>query len=161
MIEQEVILKIKKIRRLANECLASLSASKLNGQPSVFADEPKSEGKVDYIVAIVNEIRDCEDSEHIEQQILKKPSVSNKVLMVFYIAHKYFSGIRLTSGDTAKVLRELGFGNIKTANASVAIANSLSKYLLASSTRLRGRKNTYKLNNRGKQYFEQLLNEDR
>jgi len=88
MKNSDAIKTLMAIRDLANDCLGDLT-----GSPKASHKEPKSkhsEQSANPILAIVNKIKNCDEAERIETEILDKISISGRVLLPFYICYKYF-----------------------------------------------------------------------
>ncbi len=158
MDNQILFAKLNEIKRLAEEGLTALSGDHAPKHKQISKKENKKDGaSPDPILLIVNKIKDCEESEKIDAQILNKISLPAKVLLPFYICYKYFPEQGLTTGDIEKITSQLRV-RVKVPNVSKAVANSLQKYLAGDSTRGRGKTSRYKLNLKGAKYFESLLN---
>jgi hypothetical protein len=158
MDNQTLFIKLNKIKRLAEEGLATLSDVSTLKHKYITKKENKKDGAFsDPILLIVNKIKDCEESEKIYAQVLNKISLPARVLLPFYICYKYFPEQGLTTGDIEKITSELRV-RVKVPNVSKAVAGSLQKYLAGDSTRKRGKTSRYKLNLKGAKYFESLLN---
>jgi len=110
----------------------------------------------DFIMDIVNKIKDCKESDEIETQVLDKNKEEGRILLSYYISYKYFSNRHLTTVDIEKITRELGV-KIKESNVANKIKESLLKYLDSTSPRKKGRSTLYKLNRRGIKHFEEIL----
>lgn len=162
MDNKNLITKLNQIKLLVDSCLASLDSNKSNIQ-----DIPAQKGlgmnvneKTDDIVLlVVNKIKNCPESEKIDSQILDKSAISGRVLLPYYICYKYFPERGLTTGDVEKITSELRV-RVKTPNVSNSITNSLWKYLDGDSSRVKGKPVIYKLNRKGANYFESLLNQN-
>lgn len=155
--QENLIKKLNEIQRLANECLVVL-ADRNEVREKAKSTEGKQEDSLgNYIVNIVNKIKDCPESERIDKHILDKNTISGRVLLPFFICYKYFSRQGLTTKDIEKITEEFRV-KIKLPNISNAVANSLQRYLYGDSTRVKGRAVVYKLNRKGAKYFESLLN---
>lgn len=111
----------------------------------------------DFIMAIVNKIKNCEESDKIETQALDKDNQEGRILLPYYISYKYFSNQSLTTVDIEKITGELGV-KIKAPNVANKIKESLLKYLASASPRKKGKPTLYKLNRRGVKRFEEILN---
>lgn len=160
MDNDKLITKLNEIRTLADECLTVLSDQSSKPKSTGTKKTIKRDtGSDNYMLSIVNKIKNCGESEKIEKEILDKISIPGRVLLPFYICYKYFPQQGLTTGDVSKITSELRVG-IKTPNVSKAITDSLQKYLEGNSTRMRGKAVVYKLNRKGAKYFESLLNVD-
>ncbi|NKB56730.1 MAG: hypothetical protein GKS00_10375 [Alphaproteobacteria bacterium] len=119
----------------------------------------ETDDKLD-LAKIVNLVKDCDEAEAIETQILDRSGQVNRVLLPLYIVYEYLNNvIGLTSGDINKVTTELGIP-IGTANASTTLSKTASKYVIGDSTRKRGQPVRYKLSRRGLQYFKSLLKDN-
>lgn len=158
MDNKTLFAKLNEIKRLAEEGLAELSAAGVaKPQKTTQKDSKRDETVVDPILLIVNKIKNCEEAEKIEKEILDKTSIHGRILLPFYICYKYFPQQGLTTGNIEKITSELRV-KIQTPNVSNAIADSLQKYLEGNSTRVKGKAVFYKLNRKGAKYFESLLN---
>jgi len=158
MDNQNLFTKLNEIKKLAEECLASLSDVNIPKYKQIMKKENKKDNVTsDYILSIVNKIKNCDESDKIEEEILDKTSLPGRILLPFYICYKYFPEQRLTTGDIEKITSGLKM-KIKTPNVSKTISKSLHKYLEGSSIPVRGKKLFYMLNRRGAKYFESLLN---
>ena len=158
MDNQTLFAKLNEIKRLAEEGLATLSGDHVLKHKRISNKENKKDGALsDPILLIVNKIKNCEESEKIEKEILDKTSMSGRVLLPFYICYKYFPQQGLTTGDIQEITSQLRI-KIQTPNVSNAISDSLQKYLEGNSIRVRGKAVIYKLNRKGAKYFESLLN---
>ena len=60
------------------------------------------------ILAMVNKIGECNESEEIQSKVLDKADMEGKILLCFYISHKYFKNAWLTTGDIEKITSGLG-----------------------------------------------------
>ncbi len=154
MDNQNLFTKLNEIKKLSEECLASLTDVNIPKHKQVIKKENK---KDDIILSIVNKIKDCDESEKIEREILDKTPLPRRILLPFYICYKYFPEQRLTTGDIEKITSGLKM-KIKTPNVSKTISKSLHKYLEGSLIPVRGKKPFYALNRKGARYFESLLN---
>jgi hypothetical protein len=108
------------------------------------------------IMDIVNKIKNCEESDKIETQVLDKDDQEGRILLPYYISYKYFSNRPLTSGDIEKITEELGV-KIKAPNVINKIKKSLLKYLDSMSPRKKGKPTLFKLNRKGVKRFEEIL----
>lgn len=106
---------------------------------------------------IVATIKDCDEAEAIEKQVLDRTSQVNRVLLPLYIVHKYFgNAFGLTSGDVNRITTDLGV-RVSTPNASTKLSGTASKYVIADQVRKKGKTLKYKLNRRGVQYMEAVI----
>jgi len=157
MDKETLSAKLNQIKSLAEECLGALSDGQTSKHRSASVKETKkSDAPTDYILAIVNKIKNCDESDQIEKEILDKTSSPGRILLPFYICYKYFSQQGLTTGDIEKITSDLGI-RVQTPNVSKAISGSLHKYLEGNSTRVKGKPVIYKLNRKGTKYFESIL----
>ena len=153
MNKLDLLIKLNEIKKLADECLESLGDVKISNKKQTKKEEKK---KKDINLLIVNKIKDCDEFEEIEKEVLDKNSIQNRVLLPFYICYKYFPEQGLTSGNIEKITEELGV-RVRTPNVSNAITNSLWKYLAGDSSRKKGKAVVYRLNRKGVNYFESIL----
>lgn len=158
MDNQTLFTKLDKIKNLSEECLMALSKSSTSKPKSISTKEKKDNVTSGYILSIVNKIKNCDESDQIERKILDKTSLPGRILLPFYICHKYFPEQKLTTGDIEKITSGLRV-RIQTPNVSKTISKSLHKYLEGNSIPAKGKKPpVYTLNRRGAKYFESLLN---
>jgi hypothetical protein len=124
--------------------------------PSAQRSPAVSEGQPDY-AAIVNLVKNCEEAERIESQILDKTSQVDRTLLPLYIVHEHLNNaLGLTSGDVSKVTTELGIP-ISQANASRTLSGTGSRYVIGDQVRKKGQPVRYKLSRRGLQYMKSVI----
>ena len=142
------------------ERLGSLEArvAVLEGHPKEKGalEEVQEESVEDIALAIANKTTDCDESTDIQTKVLDGRSVDAKVLMCFYISHKYFGNAWLTSGDVQRITAELGV-KIAVGNASNAL-KKLRTYLETGKVRKKGSPTPCRLNRSGVKRFEEILN---
>lgn len=153
-IEKE-INQIKKILEDHEVRISKLESSPLKAKKRILPAEPLRQA---LIMDIVNKIKNCEESDKIETQILDKNNQEARILLPYYISYKYFANQPLTTGDVEKITRELGV-EIKASNVANKIKESLLKYLDTDSSRKKGKPTPYKLNRKGIKRFEEILEE--
>jgi len=106
---------------------------------------------------IANTIKDCEESEALEEHVLDGTDAANKVMMCLYINDKYFdSKPALTTGDISKILSQLGI-SVSTSGVSLAISRKANNYVMKDNVTKKGAIIRYWINRRGRQYFEEVL----
>ncbi len=106
---------------------------------------------------VVNLLKNCEEAEVIEKQILDKPSQVNRTLLPMYIVHEHMENrFGLTSGEISKITAQLG-APISTANASATLAGAATRYVVGDRVRKTGESVRYKLSRRGVQYVKSIL----
>ncbi len=111
---------------------------------------------VDY-AAIVNLIKECEEAEAIEEQILDRASQVNRTLLPLYIVHEYLDNDhKLTSGEISKVTTDLGIP-ISQPNASRTLSGTASRYVIGDKVKKKGQPVRYKLSRRGVKYLKAVL----
>jgi hypothetical protein len=109
------------------------------------------------ISAIVNEIKNCEDAEAIEENILDRTSQVDRILLPLYIAENYLEDKpKLTTGEISKVLGDLSI-NIFTPNVANTLSGAASKYVIGDKVRKKGQPVRYKLSRRGQQYLASVI----
>ncbi|MCH9695182.1 MAG: hypothetical protein K0U72_11800 [Gammaproteobacteria bacterium] len=117
----------------------------------------KSTGDVIDLTEIVNHIKNCDEAEAIETQILDRTSLVNRTLLPLYIVHEHLDDHEgLTSGDISRATIDLGIP-IGTPNVSRTLSNTASKYVMGDKVRKKGRPVRYKLSRRGVQYMKKVL----
>lgn len=109
---------------------------------------------------IINHIKECDQAESIENNVLDKTGQVNRILLPLFIVHEYMGNVYgLTSGEVSTITRELGI-TIQQGNASKNLSGSASKYVGGNKVRKPGRPVRYKINRRGVRYFKGVLNEE-
>jgi hypothetical protein len=141
--------KLETIIILARECLDEL------GEETVSVKTISKKTDVGLWLKIVNMIGDCDESVVIQTNVLDKRSSERKILLCFYISHKYFGNEWLTTGDVEKITAELGV-KIDRRNASNYL-KTLHSYLESGAARKRGQPTPYRLNRKGIKYFEEII----
>lgn len=157
MDNQTLIAKLNQIKKLSEECMEAVAGDPTLKTKQAPIKEKRNKTASDYILSIVNKIKNCDESDLIEKEILDKTSLPGRILLSFYICYKYFPHQGLTTGDIEKITSDLRV-RVQTPNVSRTISKSLYKYLEGNSTRVKGKPVIYKLNRKGVKYFELLLN---
>lgn len=112
--------------------------------------------QVDYS-KIVNFVKNCDEAEAIERQILDKTSQVDRTLLPLYIVYKYLNNeFALTSGDINKITTELGIP-IATPNASKTLSGTAYRYVIGDHVRIKGQPVRYRLSRRGVQYLKSVI----
>jgi hypothetical protein len=106
---------------------------------------------------IVNLIKECDEAEAIEEQILDRTSQVNRTLLPLYIVHEYLDNDhKLTSGEISKVTTDLGIP-ISQPNASRTLSGTASRYVIGDKVKKKGQPVRYKLSRRGVKYLKAVL----
>lgn len=108
------------------------------------------------ILAMVNKIGDCGESDEIQNKVLDKADMEGKILLCFYISHKYFKNAWLTTGEIEKITSGLGT-KITAGNVSNKITGGLRKYLESGAVRKQGQPTPYRLNRKGIKRFDEII----
>lgn len=134
--------------------------SRFRKKPTVkphTARESQPQETNDYITKIVNEIKQCNEAEKIEKNILDCSSRVDKILLPLYIVHKYMdNSIGLQSGEISKISRQLGIP-VSQPNASMALSGVASRYVMGDKVRKGKTAVKYKLNRRGIKYIQSVI----
>ncbi len=124
-------------------------------QRSQTTRTPEREAPAVDHIAIVNSIRDADDFEAIESQILDKKSQLDRSLLPLYAMQEFMnSNTPLTTGDIAKVLTELG-NRVKQQNVAKKLKGS--KYVMPLAVRKEGTPTPYRINRQGTKYFKGVI----
>ncbi len=116
-----------------------------------------SQEDTDAVMEVVTSIKESDDAEAIEENVLDRSSQIDRILLPLYINQKYHANkFALTTGEIAKILTELGVP-IHIANVSTAIKSSASKYVVSDKVRKQGQAVRYKLSRRGFQYMSTVI----
>lgn len=103
----------------------------------------------------VSAINDDDDHDKIEENILNKSGQLPRIIMCLYFAKNVF-GSPLTTGDIQTITDQLGI-KIGSANAANTIKGNL-KYFTADAVRKKGAVIKYKLNRKGNEAYNKILN---
>ncbi len=119
--------------------------------------EHSDESETDAVMEIVTSIKESEEAENIETNVLDRPSQIDRILLPLYVNQKYLENkYSLTTGEIAKVLVELGVP-ISVPNVSNGMTTSASKYVVGDKARKKGQAVKYKLSRRGFQYMSAVV----
>lgn len=109
------------------------------------------------LAEIVNLVKNCDEAEAIETQILDRISQVNRVLLPLYIVHESMGNeFSLTSGDLNKITTDLGIP-IRQPNIARTLSGSAKGYVIGDKVRRRGQAVRYKLSRRGVKYMKEVL----
>ena len=116
----------------------------------------KSSSKLN-LAKLVNLVKDCNEADAIERNILDKSSQVDRVLLPIYIVHEYLdNAFGLSSGNINKILADLGIP-MATPNISLTLSGTASRYVMGDKVRKRGQPVKYKLSRKGLTYFKEVL----
>ena len=133
------------------------NAEKKKKGPKILVSSDNNEESSDTVIDVVTSIKESDDAEAIEQNVLDRSSQIDRILLPLYIIQKNFANkFGLTTGEIAKILTELGVP-IHIANVSTAIKSSASKYVVTDKVRKKGQAGKYKLSRRGFQYMSSVI----
>jgi hypothetical protein len=117
----------------------------------------QSEDTSDYLTEIVNLIKECNEAEGIEKNIIDRISQVDRVLLPLYIIHEYMdNSIALQSGEINKITKELGIP-ISQPNTSKALSGTAARYVMGDKVRKAKHAVKYKLNRRGTKYLKGVI----
>jgi hypothetical protein len=109
------------------------------------------------LAQIVNLVKTCDEAEDIEKHVLDRTSQVDRTLLSLYIVHEHLNNnIGLTSGDVAKITRDLGVPVAQPA-ASRTLSGTAAKYVIGDTVRVKGQTVRYKLSRRGVQYMKNVI----
>jgi len=138
------------------------ASERVNTRKNKTAQQPDSEkdlGTNDKVnlAEIVNLVKDCDEAEVIERNILDRTSQVDRALLPLYIVHEYLANaFRLTSGEISKVTNDLGIP-IAQPNVSNTLSGTASRYVIGDKVKKRGQPVRYKLSRRGVSYIKDVL----
>lgn len=113
-------------------------------------------GDVD-LSELVNLVKNCDEAEAIETQVLDRQSQVDRTLLPLYVVHEHLGNQHaLTSGDISKVTTDLGIP-ISQPNVSRTLSGIASRYVIGDKVRRKGQAVNYKLSRRGVQYLKAVL----
>jgi hypothetical protein len=109
------------------------------------------------LAEIINLIRNSEDADKIETNILDRTSQVNRVLLPLYIIQEHMdNAFGLTSGDISKITADLGIP-VQAPNVSNTLSGTASRYVMPDKLRKRGQVVRYKLSRRGVKYLTSVI----
>ena len=109
------------------------------------------------LTEIVNLVKNCDEAEKIEKQILDRTSQVNRTLLPLYIVHEHLHNAHaLTTGEIGKVTADLGIP-VQQANVSHVLTGSASRYVMGDRVRVKGQAVRYKLSRRGLKYLQAII----
>ncbi|MDD5102793.1 MAG: hypothetical protein PHX93_00150 [Candidatus Peribacteraceae bacterium] len=118
----------------------------------------KGEMNGDHVLELINTIKECDESEKIEQTILDRLSLVNRILLPLYISHQHFRNeIALQTGEISKILTELGTP-VSVSNVAHCIAGSAKSYVAGDKVRKRGQAVKYRITRKGLTYLTAVIN---
>jgi hypothetical protein len=110
----------------------------------------------DTLLNIISFIKECDQADVIEKNILDRPGQIDRVLLPLYIAGQLKNKPSLSSGDIYGVLKELGI-KIAIPNISNTLRKTASKYVMADRRVKKGQAAGYKLTRQGNKYMADIL----
>lgn len=109
------------------------------------------------LAEIINLIKNCDEADAIETQILDRTSQVNRILLPLFFVHEHLdNAFGLTSGDISKITTDLGIP-IQPPNVSHTLVGTASRYVIGHAVRKKGKPIRYKLSRRGVSYFSSVL----
>lgn len=106
---------------------------------------------------IVNLVKNCDEAEQIEKNVLDRTSQVDRTLLPLYIVHEYLDNrYALSSGEIAKISTQLGVP-VSQPNVSRTLSGSASRYIIGDRVRVKGHAVKYKLSRRGLQYMQSVV----
>lgn len=106
---------------------------------------------------IIEHIKNCDQAESIENNVLDKTGQVNRILLPLFIVHEHLNNAYgLTSGEVSQITTDLGIP-VQQPNASRTLSGTASKYVIGNKVRKKGQAVRYKLSRRGIQYFKNVL----
>jgi hypothetical protein len=116
-----------------------------------------SQRKMVNLAEIIKLIKDCNEAESIEEQILDKAARVDRTILPLYIVHEYMdNAFGLTSGEISKITTDLGIP-ISQSNASMALSGIARRYVIGDKVKTKGQAVRYKLSRKGKTYMKSIL----
>lgn len=106
---------------------------------------------------IVNLVKNCDEAEAIETQILDRVSQVNRALLPLYIVHESMGNeFSLTTGEISKITTDLGIP-MRQPNIARTLSGSARGYVIGDKVRSKGQIVRYKLSRRGVKYLKEIL----
>jgi len=109
------------------------------------------------LAEIINLIRNSDEAEKIETNILDRTSQVNRVLLPLYVVHEELgAAYGLTSGEISKITTNLGIP-VQSPNVSNTLSGTASRYVMPDKVRKKGQPVRYKLSRRGVKYLASVI----
>ena len=136
---------------------AKASSRPRRGKNAAVKPQPESSSGAVDLSEIVNLVKNCDEAEAIERQVLDRTSQVNRTLLPLYIVHDHLkNAFGLSSGDISKITTDLGVP-VSRSNASTTLSGTASKYVIGDRVRRKGHPVKYKLSRRGSQYMRSVI----
>lgn len=107
------------------------------------------------VAGLVAHIKDAEDYDDVETNIIDKRDVLAKIIMCLHYAAEYLDDPHLTTGQIEAITNQLGI-KIALSNASNKITSN-QRYFTGKTVRRPGQAVPYKLNRKGENAFKKYL----
>ncbi len=121
----------------------------------------KTDKEVPDLAEIVNAVKNCDEAEAIETQILDRTSIVNRAILPLYIVHQQMANrFGLTTGEVSKITTNLGVP-IATSNVSRTLSGSAKSYVIGDKIRKKGQPVRYKISRRGLKYLKSVIEESK
>jgi hypothetical protein len=150
---------IEEIQRITDQYRSPAPAAAAPGlrqaaAPAAALDDADTEPDIARIVALIREI---DEAEIIERQVLNSRDVLNRVLLPLYIVHNHVNqAMGLTSGDIEKVTDQLSV-KVNISSASTMLSGRAKAFVTGDAVRKKGGTVRYRINRRGIQHFNGVL----
>ncbi len=106
---------------------------------------------------IVNLVKNSDEAEAIETNVLDRSSQVDRTLLPLYIIHEHLkNAFGLSSGEINKITTELGVP-VSQPNASSTLSGTAARYVIGDKVRKKGQPVRYKLSRRGLQYMKAVI----
>lgn len=140
---------------------ASSSSSKKGIPIKQKGGVEKGDGEESFdLASIIACIKECDESDGVEKNILNRTSEVDRSLLPLYIVYKHFDNkAELSTGEIAKITKDLSVP-VSTAHVSRALSGTAAKYVIGDKVRKRGQAVKYKISRRGFQYIENVISGD-
>jgi hypothetical protein len=133
----------------------TIRAKKVTSKKSAAKPE-NNESEID-LTRIISDIKNCDEAESIETNILDRTSQVNRTLLPLYIVHEHFdNAFGLTTGQIHTITKSLGIP-ISQANASHTLAGTANRYVVADRVARKGQPTKYQLSRKGLAYLKNIL----
>jgi hypothetical protein len=147
----------------ASHATSARSKQELTGRRKKVAAPKASEATGDAespstnLSDIIATVKNCEEADAIEHQVLDRTSQVDRTLLPLYIVHEHFdNAFGLSSGDVSKITTDLGVP-VSQSNASTTLSGTASKYVIGDRVRRKGQPVKYKLSRRGVKYIRSVI----
>ncbi len=147
----------EEIKKILSIYQSEETKSSIEEKKNIKNKKDKKKSPQDIILEVISYIKNCEEADAIEKEILDRSSQVDRVILSLYVANKLENKPFLSSGDIHSVLKELGI-KMALPNISNTLRGTASKYVMGDRRLKKGSGVVkYQISRPGKQYITKIL----